>query len=180
MRVPEVFSVIHEQESNYYLRERKFTIIRAILTERLADKNDFKSVIEKHTDIVKRLNIITVMSEPEIEEALIDIYNYPVIREEYDELVKDFVFEIIKDEEGQLNDDTEIDEDDEHEPESEDDDDDDDEDEPYEETDDEDEDYEVHEQDLRRLNTKMTMTLIFSSVTFILSVVNTLALFIRR
>lgn len=165
MRIREVFSVIYEYEDNLYLRERKFQVIRAILEERLVDKTDFRAVIDKHEDLVKMVEALTPFTEPEVEESLIDIYNYPPIRAEYEDVVQPYIYEIID------NDDTS---------------DDDEEDSDYEEDDtDDDEDYTKTvdapmDTDFRHMNIKLTMTLIFSSVTFMLSVVNTLGIFAKR
>ena len=167
MRIREVFSVIYEYEDNLYLRERKFQVIRAILEERLVDKTDFRAVIDKHEDLVKMVEALTPFTEPEVEESLIDIYNYPPIRAEYEDVVQPYIYEIIdNDEDSEDEDDSEDDSD-------------------YEEEDTDDEDYTKTvdapmDTDFRHMNIKLTMTLIFSSVTFMLSVVNTLGIFAKR
>lgn len=168
MRISEVFSVIYDHESDYYQRERKFTLIRKILTERLADKTNFGSVITDHDNIVRRVAGLSIMTQTEVEDALIDIYNYPEIRDEYEPLVKDYIYELVQDDNDNDDDETEEEE---------------------EEFDTSEEEFEENccvqpsfnvSEDLRQMNTKVTMALIFSSVTFMLSVVNTLALFVRR
>lgn len=164
MRIREVFSVIYEYEDNLYLRERKFQVIRAILEDRLVDKTDFRAVIEKHEDLVKLVEALTPFTEPEVEESLIDIYNYPPIRAEYEDAVQPYIYEIIDDDSEEEEDSEDASD--------------------YEEEDtDDDETKTVEapmETDVRYMNIKVTMTLIFSSVTFMLSVANTLGIFAKR
>ena len=180
MKVADIFAHIYDNETpNEQLktrkqikdRERKYLIIRTILVEKLADKNDFSHVIINHNDIVERVAELTGEDPVTVDTALIEIYNYPEVLAEYSDII---------DEDHKYEDEHEDDEDDED---YEDDDDDgDDGDDEDDETDDE---SEIHVVDVcmntdamnvfNSMNRKLTMIMLFSFVTMGFAVYEALA-----
>jgi hypothetical protein len=171
MKIADVFAHIYDNETpNDQLktrkqikdRERKYQIIRTILVEKLADKNDFSHVIINHDDIVERVAELTGEDKVAIDAALIEIYNYPEIIAEYTDIIdEDLKF---GDDDGEDQDDDEEDEDDEDD-------------------DDDDESSDIHVVDVNMnsdtmnifnsLNRKMTLITLFSFVTMSLGIYET-------
>jgi hypothetical protein len=169
MKIADVFAHIYDNETpNDQLktrkqikdRERKYQIIRTILVEKLADKNDFSHVIINHDDIVERVAELTGEDKVAIDAALIEIYNYPEIIAEYTDIIdEDLKF---GDDDGEDQDDDDDEEDDD---------------------DDDDESSDIHVVDVNMnsdtmnifnsLNRKMTLITLFSFVTMSLGIYET-------
>jgi hypothetical protein len=90
MRIPEVFTYIYDNEENAKAKENKYRIIRTILVECLANKNDFRSVIENHDYIVVQVSKVLKQRDSVIDMHLVEIYNYPEIYETYSDLLKPY------------------------------------------------------------------------------------------
>jgi len=85
MRISELFPLIFEHEKTKDAREEKYVIVRTILDEKLADKDDFISIIDNHSNIVVEVAHVLGETQDVIEERLTDIYNYPYIKAAFGE-----------------------------------------------------------------------------------------------
>ena len=118
MKVPEVFPLIFDYETSADDRESKYQLIRAIIDNKLANKNNFKSVIENHETIVSEVSKVLNEEPEDIEALLVDIFNYPEVLDEYGDSLEKYVYETVDDDpidtdEEEEDDDDEADADDE-------------------------------------------------------------------
>lgn len=97
MKIPEVFPLIFDYETSADDRESKYQLIRAIIDNSLADKGDFKTVIDSHETIVSEVSKLLKEEPEEIESLLVDIFNYPEILEEYNDSLEKYAYETIDD-----------------------------------------------------------------------------------
>lgn len=104
MRIPEVFSLIFNYEKNPNEKEHKYIVMRKILDENLAEKDDFATIVENHDSIIKNLMPLLDKDYDTIEERLVDIYNYPEIMSEYASLCEEYKYDTISDDDSEYDD----------------------------------------------------------------------------
>ena len=97
MKIPDVFPLIFDYETNAEDRESKYELIRTIIDNSLADKVDFKTVIDNHKTIVCELSKLLLEEPDEIEIRLVDIYNYPEMLKEYRDSLEKYAYESMDD-----------------------------------------------------------------------------------
>lgn len=112
MRVPEVFSMIFENEK-VADRHLKYEIFRTILDQSLVDKNNFVSVIESFPRICEDVADLLNTPEEDVRNALLDVFSYPDIRTKFQHDLEIFNIFVDKEEEYDEGEDTEEEDEDE-------------------------------------------------------------------
>lgn len=181
MRVPDVFPMIYDYEFDSSDREEKYDLIRCILDKKLADKGNFKTVIENHDTIKKEVAASLNVTEDFVEEMLTDIYNYPEIMMTYKDDVSKFEYEVLDDDtDHDSEDEDEEDEDDEEEEDEDEDDEDDEDDEKYSQEAEERIIEVDYDSSISRIEKKVKLNLVVSCLTLGISILNVVGFFIKK
>lgn len=97
MRIPDVFPLVYDYDSDQDEREFKYKVLRTILDTGLVDKNEFITVIENHKEVVAAVASAMDSEEEWVEELIVDMYNYPEIMQEYGALLDEYRYEVLDD-----------------------------------------------------------------------------------